>query len=98
MISSSHTMWMGRYSNGNPNSGTRVAVNTSPEPVSNVAVSVAEDVAVAGVVTVARFDGGDALPAASVAVERAGPLEYSTSLAGPRARRRQVGGICSYLG
>lgn len=32
---------------------TRVAVNTSPEPVSNVAVSVAEDVAVAGVVTVA---------------------------------------------
>jgi divalent metal cation (Fe/Co/Zn/Cd) transporter len=32
---------------------TRVAVNTSPEPVSNVAVSVVEDVAVAGVVTVA---------------------------------------------
>jgi hypothetical protein len=32
---------------------TRVAVNTSPEPVSNVAVSVAEDLAVAGVVTVA---------------------------------------------
>lgn len=32
---------------------TRVAVNTSPEPVSNVAVSVAEDVAVAGVITVA---------------------------------------------
>ena len=32
---------------------TRIAVNTSPEPVSNVAVSVAEDVAVAGVVTIA---------------------------------------------
>jgi hypothetical protein len=32
---------------------TRLAVNTSPEPASNVAVSVAEDVAVAGVVVVA---------------------------------------------
>jgi hypothetical protein len=32
---------------------TRLAVNTSPEPVSNVAVSVAEDVAVAGVVVIA---------------------------------------------
>jgi len=32
---------------------TRVAVNTSPEPASNVAVSVVEDVAVAGVVIVA---------------------------------------------
>jgi hypothetical protein len=32
---------------------TRVAVNTSPEPASNVAVSVVEDVAVAGVITVA---------------------------------------------
>ena len=32
---------------------TRLAVNTSPEPVSNVAVSVAEDVAVAGTVAVA---------------------------------------------
>ena len=32
---------------------TRIAVNTSPEPASNVAVSVAEDVAVAGTVAVA---------------------------------------------
>jgi hypothetical protein len=32
---------------------TRIAVNTSPEPVSNIAVSVAEDVAVAGVVVIA---------------------------------------------
>lgn len=32
---------------------TRLAVNTSPEPVSNVAVSVGEDVAVAGTVAVA---------------------------------------------
>jgi len=32
---------------------TRLAVNTSPEPASNVAVSVAEDVAVAGTVAVA---------------------------------------------
>ncbi len=32
---------------------TRVAVNSSPEPLSNIAVSVAEDLAVAGVVVVA---------------------------------------------
>ena len=32
---------------------TRLAVNTSPEPASNVVVSVAEDVAVAGVVVIA---------------------------------------------
>ena len=32
---------------------TRLAVNTSPEPASNVAVSVAEDVAVAGTLAVA---------------------------------------------
>jgi hypothetical protein len=32
---------------------TRVAVNTSPEPASNILVSVAEDIAVAGVVLVA---------------------------------------------
>ena len=32
---------------------TRIAVNTSPEPASNVAVSVVEDVAVAGAVAVA---------------------------------------------
>jgi hypothetical protein len=32
---------------------TRIAVNTSPEPASNIAVSVAEDIAVAGVVLVA---------------------------------------------
>lgn len=32
---------------------TRLAVNTSPEPASNVAISVAEDVAVAGTIAVA---------------------------------------------
>lgn len=32
---------------------TRLAVNTSPEPASNIAVSVAEDIAVAGTVAVA---------------------------------------------
>jgi hypothetical protein len=31
---------------------TRVAVNASPEPISNIALSTAEDVAVAGVVVV----------------------------------------------
>ncbi|MGW0605689.1 DUF4126 domain-containing protein [Streptomyces sp. NPDC002640] len=35
--------------------GTRIAVNSSPEPFSNVLVSVAEDLGVAGVVTLAIF-------------------------------------------
>jgi hypothetical protein len=36
--------------------GLRVAVNTSPEPASNVAVSTAEDLTVAGVVTLAAVN------------------------------------------
>lgn len=36
--------------------GTRMAVNTSPEPFSNVAVSVAEDLGVAGIITFAVFN------------------------------------------
>ncbi|WP_433548056.1 DUF4126 domain-containing protein [Streptomyces sp. CA-294286] len=35
--------------------GTRMAVNTSPEPFSNIAVSTAEDLGVAGVITFAMF-------------------------------------------
>ncbi|MBF6165707.1 DUF4126 domain-containing protein [Streptomyces gardneri] len=35
--------------------GTRMAVNTSPEPASNIVVSTAEDVTVAGVITLAVF-------------------------------------------
>ncbi|MGC5345938.1 DUF4126 domain-containing protein [Streptomyces sp. DT24] len=35
--------------------GTRMAVNTSPEPFSNVLVSLVEDLAVAGVITFAVF-------------------------------------------
>lgn len=35
--------------------GTRMAVNTSPEPASNIAVSLAEDLGVAGIVTLAIF-------------------------------------------
>ncbi|MER5848354.1 DUF4126 domain-containing protein [Streptomyces sp. NPDC002012] len=35
--------------------GTRMAVNTSPEPFSNIAVSAAEDLGVAGIVTFAIF-------------------------------------------
>ncbi|THA35749.1 DUF4126 domain-containing protein [Streptomyces sp. A1277] len=35
--------------------GTRMAVNTSPEPFSNIALSAAEDLGVAGVVTFAIF-------------------------------------------
>ncbi|MEU9729959.1 DUF4126 domain-containing protein [Streptomyces sp. NPDC048002] len=36
--------------------GTRMAVNTSPEPFSNVVVSLAEDLGVAGIVTFAMFN------------------------------------------
>ncbi|MFJ6853327.1 DUF4126 domain-containing protein [Streptomyces sp. NPDC091271] len=36
--------------------GTRMAVNTSPEPFSNVGVSLAEDLGVAGVITFAVFN------------------------------------------
>lgn len=36
-------------------SGTRMAINTSPEPFSNIAVSTAEDLGVAGVITFAVF-------------------------------------------
>lgn len=35
--------------------GTRMAVNTSPEPFSNIVVSVAEDLGVAGLITFAMF-------------------------------------------
>ncbi|MBM9622087.1 DUF4126 domain-containing protein [Streptomyces zhihengii] len=35
--------------------GTRMAVNTSPEPFSNIGVSLAEDLGVAGIVTFAIF-------------------------------------------
>ncbi|MGP4004770.1 DUF4126 domain-containing protein [Streptomyces sp. 8N706] len=35
--------------------GTRMAVNTSPEPASNIVVSLAEDLGVAGLVTFAMF-------------------------------------------
>ncbi|MFE7709822.1 DUF4126 domain-containing protein [Streptomyces sp. NPDC057486] len=35
--------------------GTRMAVNTSPEPFSNIAVSAAEDLGVAGIITFAIF-------------------------------------------
>ncbi|MDI3403034.1 DUF4126 domain-containing protein [Streptomyces cavernicola] len=35
--------------------GTRMAINTSPEPASNIVVSVAEDLGVGGIVTFAMF-------------------------------------------
>ena len=46
--------------------GLRVAVNSSPEPASNVAVSTAEDVTVAGVVTLAAFHPWAAASVAAV--------------------------------
>lgn len=36
--------------------GTRMAINTSPEPLSNIVVSIAEDLGVAGLVTFAMFN------------------------------------------
>ncbi len=36
--------------------GTRMAINTSPEPFTNVAMSIAEDLGVAGLVTFAMFN------------------------------------------
>ncbi|MEU2761801.1 MULTISPECIES: DUF4126 domain-containing protein [unclassified Streptomyces] len=36
--------------------GTRMAVNTSPEPFSNIGLSIAEDLGVAGIVTFAVFN------------------------------------------
>ncbi|MGW6983347.1 DUF4126 domain-containing protein [Streptomyces sp. NPDC054932] len=36
--------------------GTRMAINTSPEPFSNVGMSIAEDLGVAGLVTFAMFN------------------------------------------
>ncbi|WKV74487.1 DUF4126 domain-containing protein [Streptomyces sp. PCS3-D2] len=44
--------------------GTRMAINTSPEPFTNVAVSIAEDLGVAGLVTFAIFHP---VPAAVIA-------------------------------
>ncbi|MFJ9561685.1 DUF4126 domain-containing protein [Streptomyces fuscichromogenes] len=44
--------------------GTRMAVNTSPEPFSNIVLSLAEDLGVAGIVTFAVFHP---LPAAIIA-------------------------------
>ncbi|MFE3639183.1 DUF4126 domain-containing protein [Streptomyces sp. NPDC059168] len=46
--------------------GTRMAVNTSPEPLSNFVLSIAEDLGVAGVVTFAMFHPGAAAIIAAV--------------------------------
>ncbi|MEW2416184.1 DUF4126 domain-containing protein [Streptomyces sp. NPDC046866] len=46
--------------------GTRMAVNTSPEPFSNIALSTAEDLGVAGIVTFALFHPGAAAIIAAV--------------------------------
>ncbi|MGW0584005.1 DUF4126 domain-containing protein [Streptomyces sp. NPDC002920] len=46
--------------------GTRMAVNTSPEPFSNVIVSLAEDLGVGGIVTFAMFHPGAAAVIAAV--------------------------------
>jgi hypothetical protein len=47
-------------------SSLRLAINTSPEPVTNIAASSGEDVAVAGVVSLAAFHPVAALVIAGV--------------------------------
>ncbi|MFF4563453.1 DUF4126 domain-containing protein [Streptomyces sp. NPDC001435] len=46
--------------------GTRMAINTSPEPFSNMIMSLAEDLGVAGIVTFAMFHPGAAAVIAAV--------------------------------
>ncbi|WP_307541310.1 DUF4126 domain-containing protein [Streptomyces sp. V3I8] len=46
--------------------GTRMAINTSPEPFSNVVMSTAEDLGVAGILTFAMFHPGAAAVVAGV--------------------------------
>ncbi|MFC8519565.1 DUF4126 domain-containing protein [Streptomyces sp. NPDC057257] len=46
--------------------GTRMAVNTSPEPFSNIVLSLAEDLGVGGIVTFAMFHPGAAAVVAGV--------------------------------
>ncbi|MFJ5548246.1 DUF4126 domain-containing protein [Streptomyces sp. NPDC093225] len=46
--------------------GTRMAVNTSPEPVSNIVISTAEDLGVAAIVTFAMFNPQAAAVVAAV--------------------------------
>ena len=46
--------------------GNRLAINSSPEPFSNIVVSLGEDIAVAGVITVAVFHPWIALTLASL--------------------------------
>ncbi|WP_329102874.1 DUF4126 domain-containing protein [Streptomyces sp. NBC_01439] len=46
--------------------GTRMAINTSPEPFTNVGMSIAEDLGVAGLVTFAMFHPGAAAIIAAV--------------------------------
>ncbi len=72
---------------------TRLAVNTSPEPASNILVSVVEDVAVAGTVVIAVVNPWVA--AAIAAVLLAGALVIALVLA--RAARRGVRRISARL-
>ena len=86
--------------------GLRLIVNTSPEPASNIVVSVGEDVTVAGVTSLAVLnptaragDRGDPArarhPAARAAVvARAARLAPVPRMAGP-ARRPRLTGSCA---
>ena len=63
--------------------GTRMAVNTSPEPFSNIGVSLAEDLGVAGIVTFAIFHPVAAAIVAGAAAARPGVVLVFLRLADP---------------
>ena len=75
--------------------GLRAAVNTSPEPASNIAVSTAEDIAVAGVVSLSLLYPGAAAIVAGVLLVMGVALVtvlWATIRKGlRRARRRRAG-------
>ncbi|MFE4972111.1 DUF4126 domain-containing protein [Kitasatospora sp. NPDC056651] len=72
-------------------SSLRMAVNTSPEPFSNIAVSMAEDLSVAGLVTLAIFHPWLAASVAAVALAAALLLVWLaiSRIRAFRARRRE---------
>src|SRR5215469_9081034 len=73
--------------------GTRVGVNASPEPFSNIVASLLEDVGVAGLVSFAVFHPVPAAIAAAVALA-AGIALFATAVPGPaypRCQQREQG-------
>lgn len=69
--------------------GLRAAINTSPEPASNIVVSAAEDVGVAGVITLAIFHPVAAAVIAATLLLIGGWLVYLLASRIRRFRRRR---------